>query len=120
MINTNFPKTFEHALSNVAQKAGWSLHKYENHGVQVRELRRWEGTTLRKIQANLREDQKIQIIIKSDAFNNWPKLRIWLHNNIPMFPYTAYITWKETDVLDSTLLPAEYEVVLLTLTNRSV
>lgn len=120
MIENKLPEAFEVALAEVARYSGWALHKFEYHGVEMRELRRWEGNSLRKLRAHLREDQKIELIIQKDNFSNLPKLRIWLHNNMPMFPYTAEIKWKETEVLDSTLSLDEYEVALLDLTNQSV
>lgn len=120
MIEKQLPDTFEIALAEVAQKTGWSLQIYEYHGAEVRELRKWEGNSLRKVKANLNENEKIQLTLQKDAFKNCAKLRKWLYNNIPMFPYTAQIKWREADALDLTLSVAEYEKILLNLTKSDV
>jgi hypothetical protein len=112
MIESQLPEAFEVALSEVARSSGLFLHKYEYHGVEVRELRRWEGNTLRKLQANQGKDQRIEVIIRKDVFKNYQKLRIWLHNNIPMFPYTAEIKWKVMNALELGLSVADYEKIL--------
>lgn len=120
MTQNKLPEEFELAVQKVAQSTGWTLHKYEYHGVEVRELRRWERNTLRKLQTNLNEDNKIEVTIRKDSFKNCPKLRKWLYNNIPMFPYTAEVKWKAVDPLEVTLSVVDYESILSELLKSDV
>ena len=39
MNEKQLPDSFEIALTEVAQRTGWTLQKYEYHGAEVRELR---------------------------------------------------------------------------------
>ncbi len=120
MIHTKLPEKFELAVQKVALASGWTLHQYEYHGVEVRELQKWEGNILRKLQMNLNDAPKIEVTIRKDSFRNCPKLRMWLHKNLPMFPYTAELRWRSVDPVEVALTVDEYERILSALLKRDV
>lgn len=103
-----FPDELAKALYAIAQKYNLKLIKDTHYDAINRVLYWYENKMLKRINFECLSHQ-VDVCLYQDEFPIAPRLFSWLHNNIPMFPYLAKISWQQ---LDNLPLDQSYEYYL--------
>ena len=103
----NFPDHIDKILNILARERKIELRIRETHyGTLNRELFWFEKNIQKRIHFAV-VGSRVETTYYREAFLACPKLLIWCHNFVPMFPYFAKIKWESLGELP----PAEAEAV---------
>ncbi|MBK7365396.1 MAG: hypothetical protein IPI97_10510 [Nitrosomonas sp.] len=102
-----YPSTFEEALDDVAFRYHLKVLRYEYWGVPIRTLRWVDGTILRSVQFDYRENN-IGVTLQAERTGGIFSFYRWCYNVIPMFPYLLQNTCAVMPDLGKSLSIAEY------------
>ena len=94
MPYTPFPVDLESVLKKIAREKSFCFRGETHYDSNDRELYWFKNNVQYRISFTF-VDERIKVVFYKDFFKANPKLCLWLHNNIPMFPRLAKIEWKE-------------------------
>lgn len=95
---SSFPEIFNNVLNQLAVEYNLKIAKETHYETINRELIWFEGNIQKRINLTFMGDF-IDITYYKTFFTICPKICLWLHNNIPMFPLLGKITYLELDKL---------------------
>jgi len=90
-----FPEVVDRVLRKISDEAHFRLHKNTHYDALNRELRWLKRNIQTRLNFEFDGNSLITVTLYRDEFSCCPRFFIWLHNNVPMFPYLAKINFKK-------------------------
>lgn len=93
-----FPQEIDKAINTIAKERKMRMSKDTHSDTSNRVFGWLEQNAQKRIDLTY-NGEYVDVTYYKDTFSCCPRLLIWCHNNIPLFPYIADTEWETIDKL---------------------